>query len=100
MVGDGVAVGEAVAVAVALASWAPVAPPVERPVKPLTAARALPPPARMRIKESVSRRRGCARNLERRAGAGSVARGQSGIGMDEAAWSVGDVSAREPSLGG
>jgi hypothetical protein len=76
MVGEGVAVGKVVAVAVALASRAPVAPPVERPVKPLTAASALPPPARMRINESVSSRRGCPRSLERRVDAGSDGCGQ------------------------
>ncbi len=93
LVGEGVAVGEVVAVAVALASWTPVEPPMERPVKPLTAASALPPPARMRIKESVRRRRGCARKLERRVGAGSDGCGQWGASVDEVSSSGRSVSA-------
>ena len=67
--------------------------PIERPLNPLTAARALPPPARMRIKESVSRRRGCARNLERRVGIGSDGCGQWGASVDEVSSSGRSVSA-------
>ena len=77
MVGARVAVGETVAVAVALASWPPVGllwAPVESSDRRKRAATT----RQDQDQESVSRRRGCARNLERRVGAESDGCGQWG----------------------